>query len=52
MPNWTVEADDGVDSWRGGIVSDVGHSAINHMEVEMRLLAGLFWKSIMVLLDG
>ena len=52
MPKWIVEADDRVDSWRGGIVGDVGHSTINQMEVEVWLLAGLFWKSTMVLLDG
>jgi hypothetical protein len=29
MPKWIVEADDGVDRWRGGIVSDAGLSTIN-----------------------
>ncbi len=52
MPKWIVEADDGVDSWRGGKADDAGHSTINQIEVEMRQLAGLFWKSTMVLLDG
>ena len=52
MPKWIVEADDGVDSWRGGKADDAGHSTINQIEVEMQLLAGLFRKSTMVLLDG
>ena len=49
---WIVEADDGVHSWRGEKANNVSHSTINQIEVEMRLLAGLFLKSTMVLLDG
>ena len=52
MPKWIVDADNRVDSWRGGIVDNVSHSTINQMEVEMQLLAGLYWKSTIVLLDG
>ena len=52
MPKWIVEADGGVDRWRGGKADDVGHSTINQVEVKMRLLADLFWKSTMVLLDS
>jgi hypothetical protein len=52
MPKWIAEADDGVDSWRGGMVSEFSYSTINQMEVEMRLLASLFWKSSMDLLDS
>jgi hypothetical protein len=52
MPKWIVETDDGIDSWRGEIFGDVGHSTINQMEVEMWLLAGLLLKSTVVLLDS